>query len=140
MKSVLFTTHHPKLLFTLGKWLFVKLECRILSHYLSFLSKIKADLEFSNENKSEAFLILSVLSRMCSLPGKKAFFLLRPNWQLKLLRTFSSLLFLKSLFIATLILLIYFFLPALGFVFHFLVSFSSLGINLDCSFGVFPVS
>lgn len=66
MKSVLFTTHHLKLLFILGKWLFVKLVCHILSHYLSFLPEIKADFEFSNENKSEAFLI--VLSCVYNLP------------------------------------------------------------------------
>lgn len=71
MKSVLFTTHHPKLLFILGKWLFVKLVWRILSHYLSFLSKMKADFEFSNENKSEAFLILSVVSCARSLPKEE---------------------------------------------------------------------
>ena len=67
MKSVLFTTHHAKLLFILGKCLFVKLVYHILGHYLPFLSKIKADFEFSNENKSEAFGILSALSYVRSL-------------------------------------------------------------------------
>lgn len=61
MKSVLFTTHHPKLLFIWGKWQFVKLVCHILRPYLPFLSKIKADFEFSSGNASEGFLIRPVL-------------------------------------------------------------------------------
>lgn len=97
MKSVLFTIHHPKLLFILGKWLFVKLVCHILNHYLPFLSEIKADFEFSNENKSEAPRILSALFRMCRVfgeGGRLPYSGPTGNWRG---RAPSCLLFLKSL-------------------------------------------
>lgn len=95
MKSVLFTAHHPKYYSFGGKWLFVKLVCHVLSPYLPFLSKIKTDFEFSNENKSEAFLIPLFCLVCVSLPWKDSF-LAKVQWQRKKCHALSSLFFFNS--------------------------------------------